>query len=96
MQTLTIEAPSVAAFVHALAALDHDTRAYVVATENGTPWAQVDVSPLTDSHCSAFPNYIGAGRGDTRKRGESGVMWTTRDTSPLSVVIQRALRMARA
>lgn len=93
MQSLTIEAPSVAAFANALQSLEHETRATVTATERGKPWAVVNIAPATDTRRSVFPLDRHNVRGDTRKRGQSGVMFTARDTSALHTVIQRAARM---
>ena len=92
--TTTVEAPSLAAFVHALAALDHELRAVVVATEGGVPWAQVEVSPMTNTYRAVFPLRRDGFRGDTRKRGQAGVMATARDGfSSLPVVVERARRL---
>lgn len=97
MQTITIEAKSAASLAHQIEALDHEARAQVVATENGQAWAYLDVSPMTASRRSVFPNYAGNFRGDTRKAGQSGVHYVTGNGShELSVVINRAARMARA
>jgi len=96
-EVITLEALSVASLAHQLAELDHETRATVVATENGTPWARLDVSPMTDTHRAVFPLDANGVRGDTSKRGQAGVMATARDGfSALSVVIERARRMGRA
>lgn len=97
MQTITIEALSAASLARQIDALDHETRAQIVATENGAPWAYLDVSPMTDTRRSVFPNYEGNFRGDMRKAGQSGVHFVTGAGShELSVVINRAARMARA
>jgi hypothetical protein len=92
---LTVEAPSVAAFAHALTELAHETRAVVVATEAGTPWAAVEVSPLTDTKRAVFPTDLDGIRGDTRKRGQAGVIVTPGVWVGVATVIQRARRMAR-
>ena len=99
--TITIPALSVAAFAAALADLPHETRAVVVAVEDGTPWATVRVSPLTDSARSVFPCYEGGATGDTERRtGHRGVMFgagLTQDRAKaLHTVIDRARRMAKA
>lgn len=96
--TITVEALSVAAFGQALQAMPHETRATVVATEHGTPWATVDISPMTDTVRAVFPNYPGGGRGDTERRtGHMGVMLYRGDNSlVLRTVIDRARRMAKA
>ena len=95
-QRTTVEAPSVAAVVAALAALPHETRAVVTATENGAPWAHVEVRPLTDTSRSAFPVCAEGVRGDTRKRGQSGVIVGPGSSDrALRVVVERARRMAR-
>lgn len=94
MNRITVEAPSVAAFAHALAELDHETRAIVTATEHGTPWAAVDVSPMTDTARAVFPTDLDGIRGDTRRRGQSGVMVRGRAETPLVTVVDRARRMA--
>ena len=92
---ITLEAPSIAAFAHALAELDHETRAVVTATEHGTPWAAVEVSPMTDTYRAVFPTDLAGARGDTRKRGQAGVMATARDGwRTLPLVIGRARRLA--
>lgn len=94
MDNITIEAPSVAAFAHALTALDHETRANVTATEHGTPWARVDVSPMTDTTRAVFPTDGDGFRGDDRKRGQAGVMLTPSNAATaLPVVVNRARRM---
>lgn len=90
--TITVEAASTAAFADVLAALDHETRAVVTATHNGTPWATVEVSPLTDTARSVFPTDRAGVRGDTRRRGQSGAIFRD-DRHPLVVVIDRARRM---
>ena len=97
MNTITVEAPCVAAFVTTLNGMDHETRAVVTATENGHPWAHVHLSPMTDTLRAAFPVDAYGVRGDTRKRGQSGVT-VGRDgaTRALSVVVERARRMALA
>ena len=100
METITIEAKSVAAFTQALAALPHETRADVTATEAGTPWATVDISPMTDTTRAAFPNYLTGGRGDAERRtGHMGVVLyggRTDNSHALGVVVNRARKMARA
>lgn len=96
MQNITLEALSVASFATQLAELAHETRAVVTATENGTEWARVEVSPMTDTYRSVFPLDAQGIRGDTRKRGHLGVMATERDGfSSLPVVIERARKMFR-
>jgi len=91
-----IEAPSVAAFAHALAALPHETRATVTALEHGTPWATVSISPMTDTRRAVFPNYLeSSATGDTRKRGQCGASFDAATAQhALRVVIERARRMA--
>ena len=102
LERLTIEAPSVAALARALGDLAHETRAIVTATERGNPWAVVDISPMTDSARAIFPCYpdpdFGGFRGDTAKRGQSGVIvYSGRDNShALTTVIERARRMCRS
>ena len=96
MNTITIEALSPASFARQLAELDHETRATVVATENGYPWARVEVSPMTDTYRAVFPLDHNGTRGDSRKRGQAGVMTTARDGyATLPLVIERARRMGR-
>lgn len=97
MDIISIEALSVAAFADALAALPHDARAYVTATEHGTPWAIVSVSPMTDTLRAVFPllpmpNGKGC-QGDTRKRGQAGVSYRTGETGHVRTVVERARRM---
>lgn len=95
-ERITVEAPSVAAFAHALAALPHETYAVVTATENGTPWASVQVSPSTDTQRAVFPVDAYGVRGDTRKRGQSGVLVSGTNGygwHALPSVINRARRM---
>ena len=97
MDSYSVEAPSAASFARQLAELDHETRAFITATENGHPWATVEVSPSTNHQRSAFPTSLSGVRGDTRKRGQSGVMFNAsnaRDVLP--IVIERARRMHRA
>jgi hypothetical protein len=93
---ITVEALSPAAFAHSLAALDHETRAVVVATENGQPWARVDIAPMTDTRRAVFPLDSHGVRGDTRKPSCSGVMVTKGNPQALFVVIERARRMHNA
>lgn len=92
-----LEAKSVAAFTNALEALDHETRATITATEAGEPWATVTVSPMTNTRRSVFPNYLDTTtRGDTRKRGQSGVHYvagSAESRHALVTVIERARRM---
>lgn len=88
---IIVEAPSVAAFSRVLAELDHELRAIVTATENGRPWATVEVSPLTDSTRAFFPTSRDGVRGDTRRRSEAGVI-VRADGAALPTVIQRARR----
>lgn len=100
--TITIEAKSIAALTREIAELPHGTYATVVATESGAPWATLDISPMTDTRRAIFPNYPGAFRGDTSKRGQSGVHYDTKhDTQAttrkaIETVVARAARMARA
>jgi hypothetical protein len=99
MERLTVEAPSLAAFSAHLAAMPHETRANVTATEHGEPWATVTISPLTDTRRSVFPNYLqSTAVGDSRKRGQCGVSFTDNPAErshALAVVIERARRMAK-
>jgi hypothetical protein len=98
MDTISVEALSPAAFVAALDALPHETRAVVVATERERPWAYVVVSPMTDTCRSLFPAMPGGVTGDTRRRSAQGVMTRTADVAgnrrPLGLVVERARRMA--
>jgi hypothetical protein len=97
MNTITVEAPCLAAFVTALTGMDHETHAVVTATENGRPWARVELSPMTDTLRAVFPVDAYGLRGDARKRGQSGVVVGTGNaTAALSVVVNRARRMAAA
>lgn len=96
MSALTIEARSIAALATAIQALDIETRATIVATENGAPWATLSISHLTDSKRAVFPLYQNGVQGDTRKRGQAGVISTATDSHPLTVVIGRAARMHRS
>lgn len=91
-ETMTVEAPSAAAFARYVLDLAHETRADITAAENGRVWARLSVSPMTDFQRAAFPLDRDGVRGDTRKRGQSGVMFT-RDRGPLLTVIERARRM---
>lgn len=97
IETITVEALSVAAFVSALDSMPHETRANVVALENGTPWAVVSLSPLTRTRRSVFPLYGNGVQGDTAKRGQSGVMILgtadPRNHDALTLVVNRAVRM---
>lgn len=94
----TVEALSVASFVNHLATLPHETRATITATEHGAPWATVTISPTTDTARSVFPCYLNSSTiGDTRKRGQSGVMVQFGNpTDALRLVVERARRMAAA
>ena len=99
MQHFTTPVGCVAAFAHVLARLPHETRAIVSATDvSGQVWATVEVSPMTDTMRAVFPTYSTGLRGDTNRRGQSGIAY--RGTSPgdylqpLNVVIERARRMA--
>ena len=90
---MMIEALSPASAARQILALDHETRGVVTLTENGTPWAHVEVSPMTNTMRSAFPVDSHGVRGDTRKRGQSGVMFGKRDTDALILVLRRAQKM---
>lgn len=96
---ITIEAKSPAAFAHEIDQLPADTDAFVTATENGQPWAILEVGQMTGTRRSIFPcrpiPVYGGVRGDTRKRGEAGVHYSISEkrSKELSVVISRAARM---
>lgn len=92
---ITIEALSPASLCRQIADMPHETRAVVTATENGKPWAVLDISPLTDTKRSAFPLAAGGWIGDTRKRSESGVMFGAGQDGAhaLSLVVNRAAKM---
>lgn len=92
---ITVEALSAASLCRQIADMPHEIYAIVTATENGKPWAVLDVSPLTDSKRSAFPLAAGGWVGDTRKRSESGVMFGAGQEAShaLSVVVNRAAKM---
>lgn len=74
---IMIDALSVASFARQINDLDHETRGIYAACENGQVWAVLDVSPMTDTMRAVFPCDANGNRGDTRKRGQSGVMWRT-------------------
>lgn len=93
MQNLTLEAASPASLARQLVELDHETRANVTATYNGEPWARLDIKPTTDTARSIFPTGPTGVRGDTRKRGQSGVMIQGTDTAAILTVINRARKM---
>lgn len=94
---ITLEAPSVASLVRQIVELDHETRAVITATENGRPWAMLDLSPATDTQRSVFPLDAAGVRGDTRRRSHAGVMFSRSNArDALSLVIERARRMGRA
>lgn len=100
MEILTVEALSAASLASQVAALPHGTSAYVTATEHGTPWAVLRVSPLTDTRVSVFPLIPTSGgkgiTGDSRVKGQAGVHYPHggADTATfLRVVIERARRM---
>lgn len=97
MESMIVEALSVASFAQMLADLDHETRAIVTATENGEPWAHVSITPMTDTVRSVFPVHASGAIGDTRKVGQCGVMVRGESSrGHLVTVVERARRMARA
>jgi len=87
-----VEALSVASFSRQINDLDHETRGAFAACENGQVWAVLDVSVMGDTWRSAFPCDANGIRGDTRKRGQAGVMWRTGEDA-LRLVINRSRRM---
>jgi len=95
---IELEAVSVASFARQLAELDHELYAVVTATENGQPWATVEISPCTDTARSAFPTYLSGIRGDTaRRRAHQGARFPIESAEyALARVIERARRMHRA
>lgn len=94
---LSIEAPSVAAAIHAVGSLNHETRAAITFTEHGVPWATVSISPMTDTRRAAFPVYLETTvTGDSRKRGQCGAHFNAAESRhALRVVIERARKMAK-
>ena len=92
---ITLEALCHASAVSLLDDLERETRWDVTLTENGKPWARVQVAPLTDSKRSAFPLTLDGHTGDTRKRGQAGAVVGPDSRHALSVVVDRAARMAR-
>lgn len=96
MRTIYVEALSVASLATSVLSLPHETRAHVVATENGKPWAEMNITPTTDSARSIFPTLAGCTSiGDSRNSAHNGVMLLGgRDhTAHMRVVIDRARRM---
>lgn len=79
-----------------VADLDASCSVVVATPDQGA----VVVRRLTGSKCSVFPIHLFDDGvwilGDTRKRGQSGVMCDGADTSPLSTVWARARRMSVA
>jgi hypothetical protein len=79
VDVVTVEAPSVAAFVDHLIGLRPSGRVHYVATENGEPWARVDVSVMGSTRAAVFPVDREGVRGDTARRSQSGVAWPLGD-----------------
>jgi hypothetical protein len=96
--TIALEALSPASLLAQIIDMPHDTRAEIIATENGTEWARLRISPMTDSARSVFPLMPCGVTGDTRKAGESGVIVSPNVSTDmrraLSTVINRAARMS--
>lgn len=91
-----IVADCVARLCDALAAMPHESRGVVRAeSSDGRVWATFDVSPMTDTQRAIFPNHPGGFRGDTNRRGQSGVMFRpgANDSRALATVVERARRM---
>ena len=85
-----------AEFARQLAGLVERLEGRVVVESFGGAW--LEVSRTTDTMFGVFPVTVSDGfafRGDTSKRGESGVLWSPGDVHALGVVRRRALRMAR-
>lgn len=102
MQTITIEAPCIAAAVHAAVTYAAGETARLAFTENGRVWGQITIGQWTDSRSSAMPLHAhGTADMSTKApRGHCGAHWPTGDTvatrHALNIVIERASRMARA
>lgn len=102
MQTITIEAPCTAAAVRAAETHAAGETVRLAFTETGRVWGQITIGQLTDSRSSAMPLYAhGTADMSTKApRGHCGAHWPTGDTAAtrhaLTIVIERARRMARA
>ena len=96
-----VPAASPAAFTRYLCELPPETRGDYVATENGRPWARVSVAPHGSRALSAFPVGAAGERGDTTRRGQSGVVLShfhgaaSERRHAAGVVAERARRMYR-
>lgn len=101
MDTISVEALSVAAFARALHALELPDRGDVVvtATEGGEPWATVDIGVLTAGTRSIFPRFLRGGRGDAdRRQAHMGcIVYESQNHMQrgLTLAVDRARRMAR-
>ena len=95
MRRITVEALSIAAFVRALAALDHETCAIVTATEHGDAWATVSIAPLSSKLRSVYPTYLDGTPGAAHVQSHGGVMVRC-DADPLSTGVQLAVVVERA
>ena len=85
-----------AEFARRLSGLVEGLEGRVVVESFGGAW--LEVSRTTDTKFGIFPVTMKDGfafRGDTSKRGQSGVLWSRGDVSALSVVRRRAMRMAK-
>jgi len=92
---ITLEALCHASAVSLLDDLEREAYWDVTLTENGEPWARVEVRPLTDSKRSAYPLTLDGYRGDMKRRGQCGVMVGAYSRDALALVVERAHRMAR-
>jgi hypothetical protein len=93
-----VPALSPASFSAYLAELPAETRGDYVATEHGRPWARVSVGPYGSLSLAVFPVGAAGERGDTRKRGQAGVVLSLTSSSSARrdaalLVIGRARRM---
>ena len=86
-----------AEFARRLSDLVEGLEGRMVVESFGGAW--LEVSRSTDTKFGVFPVTMKDGfmfRGDTSKRGQSGVLWSRGDASALGIVRRRAMRMAKA